>query len=95
MCYALIAATLFQSYPKEERLRWVKEYYDAISLHDISLPTPVMAGVRTPQRQFSSCVLIESDDSLASINATSASIVNYVSQKAGIGIGGGKIRAIG
>ena len=95
MCYALIAATLFQSYPKEERLKWVKEYYDAISLHDISLPTPVMAGVRTPQRQFSSCVLIESDDSLASINATSASIVNYVSQKAGIGIGGGKIRAIG
>ena len=95
MCYVLIAATLFKNYPKEERLRWVKEYYDAISLHDISLPTPVMAGVRTPQRQFSSCVLIESDDSLASINATSASIVNYVSQKAGIGIGGGKIRAIG
>ena len=95
MCYVLIAATLFQGYPKEERLRWVKEYYDAISLHDISLPTPVMAGVRTPQRQFSSCVLIESDDSLDSINATSASIVNYVSQKAGIGIGGGKIRAIG
>ena len=95
MCYVLIAATLFQDYPREERLKWVKEYYDAISLHDISLPTPVMAGVRTPQRQFSSCVLIESDDSLASINATSASIVNYVSQKAGIGIGGGKIRAIG
>jgi len=95
MCYVLIAATLFQGYPREERLKWVKEYYDAISLHDISLPTPVMAGVRTPQRQFSSCVLIESDDSLASINATSASIVNYVSQKAGIGIGGGKIRAIG
>ena len=95
MCYVLIAATLFKNYPKEERLRWVKEYYDAISLHDISLPTPVMAGVRTPQRQFSSCVLIESDDSLASINATSASIVNYVSQKAGIGIGGGNIRAIG
>jgi ribonucleoside-diphosphate reductase alpha chain len=95
MCYILIAATLFSNYPKAERLRWVKEYYDAISLHDISLPTPVMAGVRTPQRQFSSCVLIESDDSLDSINATSASIVKYVSQKAGIGIGGGSIRAIG
>jgi len=95
MCYVLIAATLFSEYPKEERLRWVKEYYDAISLHDISLPTPVMAGVRTPQRQFSSCVLIESDDSLDSINATSSSIVKYVSQKAGIGIGGGNIRAIG
>ena len=95
MCYILIAATLFADYPKETRLRWVKDYYDAISLHDISLPTPVMAGVRTPQRQFSSCVLIESDDSLDSINATSASIVKYVSQKAGIGIGGGAIRAIG
>ncbi len=95
MCYALIAAVLFQDYPKETRLQWVKEYYDAISFHDISLPTPVMAGVRTPQRQFSSCVLIEADDSLDSINATASSIVKYVSQKAGIGIGGGKIRAIG
>ena len=95
MCYILIAATLFNDYPRAERLKYVKEYYDAISLHDISLPTPVMAGVRTPQRQFSSCVLIEADDSLDSINATSSSIVKYVSQKAGIGIGGGNIRAIG
>jgi len=95
VCYMLIAATLFQAYPREERLKWIKEYYDAVSNHDISLPTPVMAGVRTPQRQFSSCVLIEADDSLDSISATSSSIVKYVSQKAGIGIGGGKIRAIG
>ena len=95
MAYMLIAATLFNNYPKETRMRWVKEYYDAISLHDISLPTPVMAGVRTPQRQFSSCVLIESDDSLDSINATTSAIVKYVSQKAGIGIGAGSIRAIG
>ena len=95
MCYILIAATLFQDYPKATRLNWIKEYYDAISMHDISLPTPVMAGVRTPMRQFSSCVLIETDDSLDSINATSSSIVKYVSQKAGIGIGGGNIRAIG
>lgn len=95
MCYILIAATLFSNYPKQTRLQYVKDYYDAISLHDISLPTPVMAGVRTPQRQFSSCVLIETDDSLDSINATSSSIVKYVSQKAGIGIGGGSIRAIG
>ena len=95
MCYVLIAATLFQNYPQDERLKYVRDYYDAISLHDISLPTPVMAGVRTPQRQFSSCVLIESGDSLDSINATSSSIVKYVSQKAGIGIGGGAIRAIG
>ena len=95
MCYILIAATLFAQYPKDTRLKWIKDYYDAISLHDISLPTPVMAGVRTPQRQFSSCVLIESGDSLDSINATSSSIVKYVSQKAGIGVGGGAIRAIG
>lgn len=95
MAYMLIAMTLFQNYDKESRLKWVKDYYDAISTFDISLPTPVMAGVRTPQRQFSSCVLIETDDSLDSINATTSSIVKYVSQKAGIGIGAGKIRALG
>ena len=95
IAYLLIAATLFQNYPKQTRLQWVKDYYDAVSLHDISLPTPVMAGVRTPQKQFSSCVLIETDDSLDSINATASSIVKYVSQKAGIGIGAGRIRALG
>jgi len=95
IAYILIAATLFQNYPKEARMKWVKDYYDAISLHDVSLPTPVMAGVRTPQKQFSSCVLIETDDSLDSINATTSSIVKYVSQKAGIGIGAGRIRALG
>ncbi|CAB4133361.1 NrdA Ribonucleotide reductase, alpha subunit [uncultured Caudovirales phage] len=95
VAYLLIAATLFQNYSQDTRLRWVKDYYDAISLHDISLPTPVMAGVRTPQKQFSSCVLIEADDSLDSINATTSSIVKYVSQKAGIGIGAGRIRALG
>jgi ribonucleoside-diphosphate reductase alpha chain len=95
VAYMMIAATLFMAYPPETRLQWVKDYYDAISTFDISLPTPVMAGVRTPQKQFSSCVLIESDDSLDSINATAASIVKYVSQKAGIGIGAGSIRALG
>jgi ribonucleoside-diphosphate reductase alpha chain len=95
MAYMLIAATLFQDYPRETRLQYVKDYYDVISTHQVSLPTPVMAGVRTPQRQFSSCVLIETDDSLDSINATSSSIVKYVSQKAGIGINGGRIRALG
>lgn len=93
MAFMLIAMTLFSKYTKD-RIKWVKEFYDAISLFDISLPTPVMAGVRTPQRQFSSCVLIETDDSLDSINATSSAIVRYVSQKAGIGIGAGRIRAI-
>jgi len=95
MSYMLIAATLFADYPPETRLKWVKDYYDAVSNFDISLPTPVMAGVRTPQRQFSSCVLIETGDSLDSINATTSSIVKYVSQKAGIGIGAGSIRALG
>ena len=95
MAYILIAATLFSSYPKDTRLKWVKDYYDAISQHDISLPTPVMAGVRTPQRQFSSCVLIEADDSINSLTATSSSIVRYVSQKAGIGINVGRIRSLG
>lgn len=94
MAFMLIAMTLFQNYTKD-RIKWVKELYDAISTFDISLPTPIMAGVRSPQRQFSSCVLIETDDSLDSINATSSAIVKYVSQKAGIGIGGGRIRAIG
>ena len=95
MAYALIAATLFAHYPEETRMQWVRDYYDAISTFDVSLPTPVMAGVRTPQRQFSSCVLIETGDSLDSINATTSSIVKYVSQKAGIGIGAGSIRALG
>ena len=92
--YMMIAMTLFSNY-KEDRLKYVKEYYDAISQFYISLPTPIMAGVRTPTRQFSSCVLIESGDSLDSINATATSIVRYISKKAGIGIGSGSIRAIG
>jgi len=95
IAYMLIAATLFGDYPAETRLTYVKDYYDAISTHEISLPTPVMAGVRTSQRQFSSCVLIETDDTLDSINATTSSIVKYVSQRAGIGIGAGRLRALG
>ena len=95
MLYMLIGATLFSDYPKETRLKWVKEFYDAVSLFYISLPTPIMAGVRTPTRQFSSCVLIESGDSLNSINSTATSVVRYISKKAGIGIGAGSIRAIG
>lgn len=92
--YMMISATLFCRY-ENDRLRWVKDFYDAISTFKISLPTPIMAGLRTPTRQFSSCVLIESDDSLDSINATSTSIVRYISQKAGIGINAGRIRALG
>ena len=93
--YMMVSATLFMNYPKETRLKYVKDYYDAISQFYISLPTPIMAGVRTPTRQFSSCVLIESGDSLDSINSTASSIVKYISKKAGIGIGAGSIRAEG
>jgi ribonucleoside-diphosphate reductase alpha chain len=95
MAYMLISMVLFRNYPKETRLKWVKDLYDSISTFEISLPTPIMAGLRTPQKQFSSCVLIEAGDSLDSINATTSAIVKYVSQKAGIGIGAGSIRAIG
>jgi len=90
----LIAMVLFRNY-KDDRLKWIKDLYDATSTFEISLPTPIMAGLRSPQKQFSSCVLIETNDSLDSINATSSSIVKYVSQKAGIGIGAGSIRALG
>ena len=93
--YILVAACLFAKYPKETRLDYVKRFYDAVSLFKLSLPTPIMAGVRTPTRQFSSCVLIECDDSLNSINATASAIVRYVSQRAGIGINAGRIRALG
>jgi ribonucleoside-diphosphate reductase alpha chain len=93
--YVLVAACLFAKYPKTTRLDYIRRFYDAISTFKLSLPTPIMAGVRTPTRQFSSCVLIECDDSLDSINATSSAIVKYVSQRAGIGINAGKIRALG
>ncbi|TDS95963.1 ribonucleoside-diphosphate reductase class Ia alpha subunit [Rahnella sp. BIGb0236] len=93
--YILVAACLFSGYPRETRLDYIKRFYDAISTFKISLPTPIMSGVRTPTRQFSSCVLIECGDSLDSINATSSAIVKYVSQRAGIGINAGRIRALG
>lgn len=93
--YILVAACLFAKYPKDTRLDYIKRFYDATSQFKISLPTPIMSGVRTPTRQFSSCVLIECDDSLDSINATAGSIVRYVSQRAGIGINAGRIRALG
>ena len=93
--YILVAMCLFSKYPKETRLDYVKRFYDAVSTFKVSLPTPIMSGVRTPTRQFSSCVLIECDDSLDSINATTSAIVKYVSQRAGIGINAGRIRGLG
>ena len=93
--YMMIAATIFHDYPKETRLTYVKKYYDAISRHLINIPTPIMAGVRTPIRQYASCVLVESDDSLDSIFASDMAIGYYTSQRAGIGINAGRIRAMG
>lgn len=93
--YMLVGMCLFSRYDKSDRLDYVKRFYDATSQFKISLPTPIMAGVRTPSRQFSSCVLIECGDSLDSINATTSAIVRYVSQRAGIGINAGRIRALG
>jgi ribonucleoside-diphosphate reductase alpha chain len=92
--YMMIAATLFANYPKEERMHYVRRYYDATSLFKINIPTPVMAGVRTPVRQFASCVLVDSDDTLDSIFASDMSIGRYTAQRAGIGINAGRIRGV-
>jgi ribonucleoside-diphosphate reductase alpha chain len=93
--YMMIAATIFHAYPKETRLSYVKAYYDATSTHRINIPTPIMAGVRTPIRQYASCVLVDADDSLDSIFASDMAIGYYTSQRAGIGINAGRIRALG
>ena len=92
--YIMIAATLFQRYPIETRLTYIKKYYDAISKHRVNIPTPVMAGVRTPIRQFASCVLVDADDTLDSIFSSDMAIGKYVAQRAGIGINAGRVRGI-
>jgi len=92
--YMMIAATLFMNYPEKKRMQYIKKYYDAISTHKINIPTPVMAGVRTPIRQFASCVLVDSDDTLSSIFSSDMAIGLYVARRAGIGINAGRIRGI-
>jgi len=92
--YILIAATIFSKYPKDTRLDYVKKYYDAISKHKLNIPTPIMAGVRTPLRQYASCVLVDVDDTLDSIFTSDMAIGKYVAQRAGIGINAGRIRGI-
>ena len=92
--YLLISASIFAEYPKETRLDYVKRYYDAISKHKINIPTPIMGGVRTPLRQFASCVLVDIDDTLDSIFSSDMAIGKYVAQRAGIGINAGRIRGI-
>jgi len=92
--YIMIALTIFAEYPKDTRMSYVKRYYDAISKHRINIPTPIMAGVRTPIRQFASCVLVDVDDTLDSIFSSDMAIGRYVAQRAGIGINAGRIRGI-
>ena len=92
--YMMIALTIFAEYPKATRMSYVKRYYDAISKHKINIPTPIMAGVRTPLRQFASCVLVDVDDTLDSIFSSDMAIGRYVAQRAGIGINAGRIRGI-
>ena len=92
--YMMIAATLFANYPTETRMHYVRRYYDATSLFKVNIPTPVMAGVRTPVRQFASCVLVDSDDTLDSIFASDMAIGRYTAQRAGIGINSGRIRGV-
>ena len=92
--YIMIAATLFANYPTETRLDYVQRYYNAISRHKINIPTPIMGGVRTPIRQFASCVLVDIDDTLDSIFSSDMAIGKYVAQRAGIGINAGRIRGI-
>ena len=92
--YIMIALTIFSEYPKETRLSYIKRYYDAISRHKINIPTPIMAGVRTPLRQYASCVLVDVDDTLDSIFSSDMAVGRYVAQRAGIGINAGRIRGI-
>ena len=92
--YMMIAITIFQNYSQENRITYIKKYYDAISRHKINIPTPNMAGVRTPIRQFASCVLVDIDDTLDSIFSSDMAIGKYVAQRAGIGINAGRIRGI-
>jgi ribonucleoside-diphosphate reductase alpha chain len=92
--YIMIALTIFREYPKDTRMSYVKRYYDAISKHKLNIPTPIMAGVRTPLRQFASCVLVDVDDTLDSIFSSDMAIGRYVAQRAGIGINAGRIRGI-
>ena len=93
--YMLIAMTLFQNYDADDRLLYVRRYYDAVSMFKINIPTPVMAGVRTPLKQFASCVLVDTDDSLDSLFASDMAVGRYVAQRAGIGINAGRIRGLG
>ena len=93
--YMLIAMTLFRNYDRDVRLTYIKKYYDATSQFKINIPTPIMAGVRTPLKQFASCVLVDSDDTLDSLFASDMAIGRYVAQRAGIGINAGRVRGLG
>ena len=92
--YMMIAATIFAKYPKNKRLTYIRKYYNAISKFQINIPTPVMAGVRTPMRQYASCVLVDVNDTLPSIFSSDMAVGYYTAQRAGIGLNMGRIRGI-
>ena len=92
--YMMIAATVFAKYPKHKRLTYIRKYYNAISTFKINIPTPVMAGVRTPMRQYASCVLVDVNDTLPSIFSSDMAVGYYTAQRAGIGLNMGRIRGI-
>lgn len=93
--YIMVALTAFAEYPKQIRLTLVKKFYDISSRHKINIPTPVLAALRTRERQYSSCTLLDCGDSLESIIATKSALLRYVANKAGIGLNVGRIRGLG
>jgi ribonucleoside-diphosphate reductase alpha chain len=93
--YAVAAATAFHAEPKDSRLKWVKEYYECARDGHFTLATPVLAGLGTTTKQFSSCVLISTDDTLDSIFASGEMMAKYASKRAGIGLEIGRIRPLG
>jgi ribonucleoside-diphosphate reductase alpha chain len=93
--YLIAAATIFHSEGPATRLKLVKEYYNAASDGLFTLATPVLAGLGTPTKQFSSCVLIRSDDDLDSIFASGEMMAKYASKRAGIGLEIGRLRSLG
>ena len=93
--YILIAIYAFINYPSETRMNYVRKFYDSISKHKINLPTPIMAGLRTPSKNYASCCLIGVDDTRESITASATAVSMATSNRCGIGIDVSKIRAIG
>jgi len=94
IAFMVLAMTMYANEESTQKLAKVKNLYKKLSNFEISLPTPIMAGLRTQVKQFSSCVLLDCGDSINSITTTSTAMIKYVTQKAGIGLNVGRIRAV-